>query len=270
MVKKNVFELSFLLFCIAMMIGCQKKEPLKYPVEFTFLPCGDADIALIQDDKHTILIDTGESICKEDVLSYLEQKEIENIDVMILTHPDKDHIGNAVSIMEKWNVKRVIASSYQKGSELEEELLSYVKNQNVLYDTLKKNLNIKIGEIEILIEPPNKEYGSSNNSSLVSWVKIGNITVFFGADIKRKRIDEMLNGNLSLATIVKIPYHGRYISNMELLLKKLYPEFVIVTSETVDPQTEQLLQRLNIHYDVTIDPIVIETDGIDWKRKIVK
>lgn len=269
MIKKNAFEFVLLLFCILMMIGCQK-NPLTQPIELSFLSCGDADVTLIQDDKHAILIDTGENTCKNDVLSYLEQKKIKAIDFMILTHPDKDHIGNAVSIMEKWNVKQVIASSYQKGSELEEELLTYIRMQNILYKTVEENLNIKIGDIEFLIEPPKKEYESSNNSSLVSWVKIGDIMVFFGADIKKKRIDEMLKGDISPATIVKLPYHGRYISNMELLLKRLNPEFVIVTSETADHQTAQLLEQMHIRYDVTINSIVIETDGVNWKRKIVK
>ena len=262
--KRNIIMLLF--FCI-LLGGCKQTKPLSNSVKMSFLACGDADITVIQHGVYTILIDTGEATCSDTVLSYLEE-HVNSIDLMILTHPDKDHIGNALNIMKKWNVKQVYASEYQKKSSLEEELLSYVENAHINYDIVQEKKSIIVGELEIEIVPPLLKYDSSNNSSLITYVTAGNIRTFFGADIKKKRIQEVLNHTVLEADIVKLPYHGRYISNMEELLKKLNPAFVVITADKIETETEKLLKKLNIYYQNTSDTIVIEIDGLSMKRGV--
>lgn len=262
--KINIFMLLF--FCI-LLSGCNKEEQLVNPVKMSFIACGEADITLIQNKDYTVLIDTGESTCLNTVIDYLE-KNVSSIDLMILTHPDKDHIGNAVEIMKKWNVKEVYASNYLKHSELEEELLTYVRENNITYITLKDSKNIVLGDLNILIEPTLKNYNSSNNSSLLTYVTVGKIRTFFGADIKKKRIEELLEQSVLKSDIVKLPYHGRYISNLESLLKELNPDFVIVTSDRLELETKQLLEKLNINYKETTENIEIDIDGVSWKRGV--
>lgn len=261
--KRNILVLLF--FCI-FLIGCEKKT-MKESVTMSFLACGKADITLIQSKNNTVLIDTGEDTCSSTVLAYLEER-ISSIGLMILTHPDKDHIGNAVEIMKHFDVRQIYASGYRKNSEVEEELLTYVKDHKIQYETLQKSKEFSLGDVKILIEPALKEYDSSNNSSLITYVTIGNIRTFFGADIKKKRIEELLDGKILKSDIVKLPYHGRYNSNLEPLLKKLNPDFVIVTSDQLELETKQLLEKLNIDYEETTKNIEIEIDGISWKRGI--
>ncbi|MCI8544615.1 MAG: MBL fold metallo-hydrolase [Bacilli bacterium] len=262
--KINVFV--FLFFCI-FWSGCNKNKLLSDPVKISFIACGEADITLIQDKEYTVLIDTGEDTCSDVVIDYLE-KNIKSIDLMILTHPDKDHIGNAQTIMKKWKVKEVYASNYLKHSELEAELLNYVSENNIKYTVLENSKDTVLGNLKLSIKPALKEYDSSNNSSLLTYVTVGKIRVFLGADIKKKRIEELLSQDIQKFHIVKLPYHGRFISNIEELLKKLNPEVVIVTSDQMDIQTRNLLEALKIEYAETLETIVIELDGVSWKRGV--
>ena len=254
---------SIVLFILGI-TGCG--NVMEKPVKMSFIACKDAD-AILLEGENNILIDTGESICREDVLSYLETENIDHIDLMILTHPDKDHIGNAVAIMEKWPVEKILATHYQKQSELEQELLNYVKNNKIEYEVVLSPKNIQLGETKLYIEPPLKNYDSSNNSSLLVWATIQDVTTFFGADIKKKRIEDLLEKKIQKANLVKIPYHGRYISNMDSLLKKLDPEFAIITAESLDPKTQQILEQLKINYEVNSETIVLEIEGKSWKMK---
>ncbi len=260
--KINIFMLLFFCFLWS---GCNKEKTLQNPVKMSFIACGEADIILIQNKEYTVLIDTGEDICSNEVVDYLEQN-IESIDLMILTHPDKDHIGNAVTIMKKWNVKEVYASKYLKNSELEKELLTYVAENNINYITLEKNKTLVLGDLEFTIEPTLKEYDSSNNSSLITYLTVGKIRTFFGADIKKKRIEDLLEQRILKSDIVKLPYHGRYISNLEELLKRLDPKLIVVTSNELDLKTKELLETLKIDYVETVKTVVIELDGVSWKR----
>lgn len=262
--KKIIFVLLF--FCI-LLGGCKEKMKINGTVEMSFLACGDADITVIEDDTHYVLIDTGEDICRNEVLSYLESKNITKIDLMILTHPDKDHIGNATAIMKKWNVEKIIANNYKKGSAIEAELLDHVTNNHIDYQTLKDSLKMKIGQMNILVDPPMKEYDSSNNSSLATWVTVGDITTFFGADMKKKRIEELLEQNILKSELVKLPYHGRYVSNMKELLNKLKPELVVITASSIEEQTKTMLEKLKIPYELTNENIIFEIDATSIKRK---
>ncbi|MCI9233959.1 MAG: MBL fold metallo-hydrolase [Bacilli bacterium] len=256
--------LMFLFFCL-LFVGCDKNSLLSNPVRMSFIACNEADITLIQNDKYTILIDTGEESCFDTVSSYLAER-VTFIDLLILTHPDKDHIGNAVRIMETWDVGQVYMSSYQKGSILENELFQYIENQHLKYEKITEKKSLQFDELEVQVEPAEKIYDSSNNSSLITYITVGNIRTFFGADIKKKRIEELLNGQILESNIVKLPYHGRYISNMEKLLKKLNPDFVVVTCSELELETQKLLNRLEIEYEETKETIEIEIDGISWKR----
>lgn len=261
--KYIVVKVLVLFFFCILLGGCSKNMN----TEMSFLACGDADITVIKDRDHVVLVDTGEAICRNSVLTYLQKKKIKSIDLMILTHPDKDHIGNAVSIMERWNVKKVVASSYQKHSSAESELFNYVERNQIDYQALEEQMKIHIGKMEVLIKPPLIEYDNSNNSSLATWITVGQVTTFFGADMKKKRIEELLEDDILKSDIVKLPYHGRYVSNMNLLLERLDPRFVVITSPQEDEKTISLLNRLKLPYELTIENIVFEIDEKTFRRK---
>lgn len=252
-------KVMIVLFLLSMFSGCTSSHS-KLPVKMSFLACGDADIAVIQNGEDTILIDTGESSCSETVIDYLN-KNIKKIDFIILTHPDKDHIGNATLIMKHWKPKKVYASEKRKKSQLEKELLDYVATNNIHYEVVTENKNVNIGSLEIEIEPPIQSFDDFNNSSLITYIKVGNMNTFFGADIKKKRIEAI---QPKKSVIVKLPYHGRYISNMESLLQQLQPELVIIPSKDPDPKTISLLEKLQIDFVPTTENIYLEMDNTSW------
>lgn len=265
MKKKIIISILF-LFCI-LLGGCKEKVKLENPVEMSFLACGNADITVIQDNTFFVLVDTGEDTCRDTILSYLKEKNIEKIDLMILTHPDKDHIGNATAIMKEWTVKKVLASNYKKGSKVETELLDYVRNYHIDYETPEKTVIMKLGQMNIEVDPPIKEPDSSNNASLATFITIKDITTFFGADMKKKRIDELLKQNVLKSDLVKLPYHGRYLSNMKELLIQLQPEFIVITTDKLEEKTKKLLQELRIPYELTTKNLIFEIDGTSIRKR---
>ena len=75
-------------------------EP-KGKADFFFLQTAeDADCTLLLSDGKSILIDTGEAQDYEAICTLLRQKNLERIDCLILTHPDKDHIGSAQALAQ--------------------------------------------------------------------------------------------------------------------------------------------------------------------------
>lgn len=70
-----------------------------------FIDVGQGDSALIQfPDGKNMLIDTGESDSENNLLRYLDAVGVQTIDYLVLTHTDSDHVGNAVAVLETYDV----------------------------------------------------------------------------------------------------------------------------------------------------------------------
>lgn len=265
--KKNriILFLVLFFFCISI-AGCTKKAMVK-KAEFTFFSCGKADITLIESENYHVLIDTGDVSCQESVIKKLKDKKVPAIDLMILTHPDKDHIGNAVAIMKEWKVDKILETNYLKHSSIENELHQYIKDNQIQTEIVTDKKEFQYGDMKIEIEGPQGEFDSSNNSSLITWITIQDVTAFMGADIKEKRIEELLLENNKKASLVKLPYHGKDTSNIKELLLQLQPEWVVITNQRLENKMETLLKRLQLQYVLTTQDIVLITDGYHFERK---
>ena len=64
----------------------------------------DADCTIMQIKEEgklkNIMIDTGEEQDAKHIIEILEQYQIEELDLLIITHPDKDHIGGLEAIVQ--------------------------------------------------------------------------------------------------------------------------------------------------------------------------
>ncbi len=74
-----------------------------------FINVGQGDCIFIDlPDGKNVLIDTGEADALEQnnqyITAYLKQYNVHTIDYLVLTHPDSDHVGNAESIVNEFEV----------------------------------------------------------------------------------------------------------------------------------------------------------------------
>ena len=106
--KRNIAAL--LLVLIMACSGCQNNANVGVEVpavsgefNFTILKSGQADAIIMQTQNHSIIIDCGEKDDGDEVVEYLQENNIANVDYLFITHFDKDHIGGFPEVME--NVK---------------------------------------------------------------------------------------------------------------------------------------------------------------------
>lgn len=106
----------------------------------TFINVGQGNASLIKfDNGESMLIDTGAKDNYQAVKESLKECGISNIKHLVLTHPDNDHIGNAVSILSGYNVDNLYIP----------QIFDYTKFQSIkeAVDTAKnKNTEIKISD----------------------------------------------------------------------------------------------------------------------------
>ena len=85
-------------------------------VRLCALNVGKADCLLLTAGSHHILFDTGESQTAAQVSAWLTAQGVSRLELLVLTHNDKDHIGGAAQILRDLPVERIIQADYDEDS----------------------------------------------------------------------------------------------------------------------------------------------------------
>ncbi len=199
-----------------------------------FINVGQGDSIFIQTPgKKNILIDTGNRTPfrdsgKQDVLPALHKLGVNSLDVLLLTHEDKDHIGGVKSITEKLPVKMLV----DNGETLKK--VGYCFNLNktqyhAAVDGDRLNWNEPIS-FEIFHPAPGKNSNdSSNNKSVVVKLTYKEVSFLFTGDLEEIKERSILSHNLK-STVLKLGHHGSKTSSCWPFLKAVDPKIVVVSA----------------------------------------
>ena len=248
------------------MTACEEQTAVSMTVDV--LKIGKADCIVIDTGKSLIMIDTGEAENLPTIHSYMRNHQYEAIDLLILTHYDKDHIGGAASIISEYRVETVIEPPNPSGrseyeqyhaalSEKGQSALAPTEDQSFTYDGCVFEINV----------PKKKRYAkkNENNSSLIVSVRCGERGFLFCGDAMELRLDEWLATSAAQYDFVKLPYHGNYLENYGAFLDAVKPQCVAITDSKRNPtatQTRNMLSERGIGiYCTQYGQIHAESDG---------
>ena len=119
----------------------QLNSEAEYYMEYHFIDVGQADACLILSNGQSMLIDTGNADDKDILLDYLQDKGVNSLDYMVLTHPHEDHIGSAAAILEEIPVEQIIMSPKKREIAIYKNLETIIKEKEILV------IEPKLGEI---------------------------------------------------------------------------------------------------------------------------
>lgn len=236
----------------------------KQPADFFFLQTADdADCTLLISGGKSVLIDTGEAQDFEAVCALLKQQNVARIDCMILTHPDKDHIGSALALSQAYPIGLVIEPYYAKEKDSYQTLNDALDAQGVSRLVPARPRNLTYGDLRLTVYPPEEtNYQNDNNYSLAIEVRHGEASLFFAGDAYVARTKELLKLPLHAVDLYHASYHGRDYENGPLLLQALTPQYVIVTADSAGKDTQQCCAALGSQVFCTASGIVhMQSDG---------
>lgn len=233
----------------------------------TALSVGKADAMIVQEADQVLLLDTGELDDGEKVVRELEDRGVDQIDQLLITHFDKDHVGGAVYVMEHMEVLSVVLPDYEGDrEEYRQFLASLERHPDVrrLTEPLKETL----GSMQITIYPAedaeeirDTEDEYDNDMSLVASISYGDKRFLFTGDIEKTRIRQMLAADVDWRhDWIKMPHHGRYQKALRGLLEAVRPsEAVICCSERnpAEEKTLKLLEEWQIQVWDTAEQVVV-------------
>ena len=230
---------------------------------------GKADSYLFMTGESAVLIDCGESENGKEIVQYLKDNGLSRLDCLILTHFDKDHVGGAAKVLKSLQVQRVLQSNSPKDSKQMEKYLKALDGTGVEAETVSEELTFTLGDTEFTVYPPqrdNYEKDPSNNSSLVTSVRLGENSFLFTGDAESARLAEIVSLELGTFDVLQIPHHGEWDMLLVNLLRMTDPSYALITSSEEEPEdmrTMQLLQQERVEVLLAREGEVdIVSDGV--------
>ena len=216
-----------------------------------FYNVGKADSMLITTAQGAhILIDTATDDDGETLVKSLQDAGVTRLDLMIITHFDKDHVGGADKILKAMPVDQVIMPRYEKDSNQYKEFTDALEQNPTTRVTVleaKQTLEFTWSDMTLKISAANEtDYGDDeeNDFSLVARMTYGDTRFLFTGDAESARQTELLlEGDLA-CDVLKVPYHGRLVDVSAAFLTACSPKIAFITDSTEEPADTLVVEQL--------------------------
>ena len=243
-----------------------------------FLNVGDADCAYIKCGDYKILIDAADKEPSDTVCEYLIKHNVKKLDLVIMSHPHRDHIGQMKSIIDNFDIDKFVQSDIPENilptSVTYENMLKSLVDKKVNTKTLGAGDNFNLGDLKFKILGPVKSSENLNNCSLVVKIEYKDVSFLFTGDAEKAEEYSMLKSVRNLnATVLKVGHHGSTTSTTANFLKAVHPKYAVISSEdkqnknSVIKRLEESCERVYKTYEN--GNIIFITDGknIDIKTE---
>lgn len=252
-IKKLAAAVAASVTAAISLFSCSNDAPPADAKEFkvTFLEAGKADAIVLQSETGTVVIDCGEKGDGKKIVNLLEESGRTSIDYLIITHFDQDHVGGAPKVLNSIDVKNLITPNYEGNNDEYQKYVKTIDSLGIQPQKLTDDLSFTLDDVKYTVYAPEKDFygedeSSENNFSLVTKAVHHKNTLLFTGDAMEERLDEIMD--IGKCTLLKVPYHGRKLDNLEEFLKKVQPKCAVTCTSTSEfsNKTQKALEDMKI------------------------
>lgn len=202
-------------------------------IEVSYLDVGQGDSAYIRVNDMDILIDAGPKSDSDKLMKQLEEKNIDDFEIVIATHPHEDHIGGMTKVLENYKVESFYMPKITHNTKTFENMINAVEKQGIKINVLKDGVNIDIGEGALLetFSPIQETYDNLNNYSPIMKLTFGSKSFLFTGDAEKEVEKEVLNKYSAEldADVIKFGHHGSSTSSSKEFIEAVSPSYGIIS-----------------------------------------
>lgn len=210
------------------------KRAWEHPLRVHFIDVGQGDSALVQcPDGSTILIDGGPMGAYPHLVGYLKEAGVEKIDLLIATHPDGDHIGGLIKVLETFPVDTVLDSGKDHTTLTARRYLEAIKARpETRFKLGRAGDRYTFGAVGLQILHPGSSLPKSNNDcSIVARFTYRDVSFLFTGDAEKKAEAELLSrGSPVRSSVLKVGHHGSKSSTSPRFLSSVSPKSAVISA----------------------------------------
>lgn len=248
-------------------------------LEVTFFDVGQGDAIFIETpQRHQILIDGGpdDTILEKlgDEMPFWDR----TIDLIILTHPEQDHISGLIEVLKNYKVGNILWTGVVRDTAEYEEWQRLIEEEGARIHIAQAGQKIIMPRTVFGILHPfenleRKEVKNTNNTSIVVRLVFDKTSLLFTGDAYKSAERELIKSGAEInSDILKVGHHGSKTSSAEEFIQAVSPEIAVIQCGKNNPyghphpQTLQALEGIKILRTDLDGDIKIISDGVNYKN----
>lgn len=196
-----------------------------------FLDVGQGNSVLVESEGRYMLVDGGDYDYSSYVVAYLKNQGVENLDYMVVSHYDSDHLSGCVGALRAFDVDTVICPDYEGDT----------KTYYTFVDDLEKyqaeTIHPEVGDVYqfggaefTIVCPKECDYSDENDNSVGIRLRFGQNSFLICGDAGEESEEDMLESGVYLQSDVYMAgHHGSSGSSTYDFLQAVQPEVVVVS-----------------------------------------
>jgi competence protein ComEC len=234
----------------------------------TFLDVGQGDATLLQVPQGAMLVDQGPP--EADVAGQLRRFGVRELSLLVLTHPQRDHVGGAADVLTSTRVHAVLDPRLASSAPEERTAIAAARERRVRVVTARAGLDYAIGKLRIRVlwpDGPGVPSEDPNLRAVVCLLSYGATDVLLGADAESP---VLLPLRLPPVEVLKISHHGSADALLPALLEEIRPRVAVISvgeGNTYGHPTPETLAALDAAPGLAVyrtdrdGAVTIESDG---------
>ncbi|MGY4689378.1 S-layer homology domain-containing protein [Salibacterium sp. K-3] len=208
------------------------QNPGSAEMEAHFIDVGQGDSIFIEyPNGETMLVDGGRRSAGDKVVSYLANEGVSTIDHLVSTHPDADHIGGLIEVLDELEVNHVMTSGKSHTTDTYEDYRSHLRQEGLSYNNSpSEGETLGIGAdvtTKVLHTAPASE--DNNKASIVLKFTYGESDMLLTGDAGVEQEQEMIQRFDVEADILKAAHHGSDSSTSTAFMQEVDPEAAVLS-----------------------------------------
>jgi competence protein ComEC len=276
--KRNfrVVLIFLIVWMVVLLLSIQSKAA-STTLKASYINVGQGDSILLRDGNgYTVLIDGGDTGKGPTVAAYLHAQGENDINVMVNTHPDSDHVGGLVDLLKMADitVEAVVNNGYVGTTTTWKNFATQVAIRGLQFTPAQYPETFTWGamNVSILNPQPGLSNPDTNNASVVLLINHGEVKFLFTGDIDSTQEAKVVAlGTPVAADILKVAHHGSNYSTGADFLAAVAPTDAIIsvgTNSYGHPGTDTLNRLLAIGALIwrtdQNGTIVVQSDGVTY------
>lgn len=237
------------------------KQETKSIVFAYFIDVGEGDAILIKSGETEMLIDCGKNADGPKVVDFLKAKNIGDLEYLLITHPDSDHLGGCDDVLKAFKTHSVITNGEEADTNSYKEVKAELDTEQHIIASKGNSWNI--GPAELRVIQAQNGLSDSNQNSIVTKLTYGSIDILLTGDCDRECEDSLLSRDIA-SEILKVTHHGSKFGTEIDFLQVVHPQIAIIsvgqnsyghpTPETIDRLTQEgiSIYRTDTSGDITV------------------
>ncbi len=235
-----------------------------------FCDVGQGDAIYIRfPNNQDMLIDGGPNnkvlSCLSDHMPFYDRE----IDLVMLTHPQADHLNGLIYVIERYKVSYFVTSPVGNSTEGYSKLTELLKNKNIEVKNLYTGSEVNFGSVVFKSIWPEKSWvlanlisnngnvlgvtskdPNLNDFSEMGILSYGSFDLLFTGDGDQRIQDDILKiyNNQKDIEVMKVPHHGSKTGLLEEFLQAFKPEMAIISvgkNNRFGHPSDEIIQKLS-------------------------